>query len=137
MAKLTFGAHPFLLGFDQLDRMLERTEKNTGDGYPPYNVEQLSEDSIRITIAVAGFSEQDISVTVEDQQLIIAGQQPQEDKTRVYLHRGIAARQFQRRFVLAEGMDVLGATLKQGLLEVDLQRRVEEPRITKIDIGRR
>ena len=137
MAKLTFGAHPLLLGFDQIDRLLERTEKSTNDGYPPYNIEQYSNNVIRISIAVAGFSEDDISVTVEDQQLVIKGKQPPDERERVFLHRGIAARQFQRSFVLAEGMEVKSASLDRGLLHVDLERRVEEPRVRQVEINRR
>ncbi len=135
MAKLTFGAHPLLLGFDQIDRLLERTEKSTNDGYPPYNIEQYSNNVIRISIAVAGFSEDGISVTVEDQQLVIRGKQPPEKRERVFLHRGIAARQFQRSFVLAEGMEVKSASLENGLLHIDLERRVEEPRVRQVEIN--
>ena len=136
MAKLTFGAHPLLLGFDQIDKLLERTEKSTNDGYPPYNIEQYSNNVIRISIAVAGFSEDDISVTVEDQQLVIRGKQPPDERERMFLHRGIAARQFQRSFVLAEGMEVKSASLDRGLLHIDLERRVEEPRVRQVKINR-
>ena len=136
MAKLTFGGHPSLLGFDRIDRLLERTEKGTSDGYPPYNIEQTSQNSIRISVAVAGFGEDDISVTIEDQQLVISGKQPQGEGKRVFLHRGIAARQFQRSFVLADGMEVKQANLANGLLHIDLERRIEEPRIRKVKIGR-
>ena len=137
MAKLTFGTHPLLLGFDQIDRLLERTEKSTNDGYPPYNIEQYSNNGIRISIAVAGFSEDDISVTVEDQQLVIRGKQQPDEGERIFLHRGIAARQFQRSFVLAEGMEVKSASLDNGLLHIDLERRVEEPRVRQVEINRR
>ena len=136
MAKLTFGGHPSLLGFDRIDRLLERTEKSTNDGYPPYNIEQTSQNSIRISVAVAGFGEDDISVTVEDQQLVIAGKQPPGEGKRVFLHRGIAARQFQRSFVLADGMEVKQANLANGLLHIDLERRIEEPRIRRVKISR-
>ena len=136
MAKLTFGGHPSLLGFDRIDRLLERTEKSTNDGYPPYNIEQTSQNSIRISVAVAGFGEDDISVTIEDQQLVISGKQPPGEGKRVFLHRGIAARQFQRSFVLADGMEVKQANLANGLLHIDLERRIEEPRVRKVKIGR-
>ena len=136
MTKLTFGGHPSLLGFDRIDRLLERTEKSTNDGYPPYNIEQTSQNSIRISVAVAGFGEDDISVTIEDQQLVIAGKQPPGEVKRVFLHRGIATRQFQRSFVLADGMEVKQANLANGLLHIDLERRIEEPRIRKVKISR-
>ena len=136
MTKLTFGGHPSLLGFDRIDRLLERTEKSTNDGYPPYNIEQTSQNSIRISVAVAGFGEDDISVTIEDQQLVIAGKQPPGEVKRVFLHRGIATRQFQRSFVLADGMEVKQANLANGLLHIDLERRIEEPRIRRVKISR-
>ena len=136
MAKLTLGANPFLLGFDQYDRLLERTEKATGDGYPPYNVEQVSSNCIRISVAVAGFGEDDLNITVEDKQLVVAGRQKPEEGERVFLHRGIATRQFQRRFVLAEGLEVQGATLDNGLLHIDLERRVEERKVRRVAISR-
>ena len=106
MTKLTLGSHPYMLGFEQLERMLERSAKSGNEGYPPFNIEQTSESSYRITLAVAGFSERDLSITVEDRQLVIRGRQSDEAETRVYLHRGIAARQFQRSFVLADGVEV-------------------------------
>lgn len=136
MTKLTLGAHPFLLGFDQLERLVERTAKTGSDGYPPYNIEQSSEHAFRITLAVAGFREDDLSITVEDRQLVIRGRQADETE-RVYLHRGIAARAFQRSFVLAEGVDVAGAALENGLLHVDLMRSVPESRVQSIPIGRK
>ena len=104
MTKLTFGSHPFLLGFDQLERLVERTAKTGNDGYPPYNIERLGESAFRITLAVAGFAEDDLSITLENQQLVIRGRQGDDDNGRVFLHRGIAARQFQRSFVLADGV---------------------------------
>ncbi|MEM6729622.1 MAG: Hsp20 family protein, partial [Pseudomonadota bacterium] len=106
MTKLTLGTHPFLLGFDKLERLVERTAKSGNDGYPPYNIEQTSEHSYRITLALAGFSEDDLSITLEDRQLVIRGRQGEDGEGRVFLHRGIAARQFQRSFVLAEGVEV-------------------------------
>ncbi len=121
MTKPTFGTHPFLLGFDELERLVERTARTGNDGYPPYNIEQTGETGFRITLAVAGFGEADLAITLEDRQLVIRGRS-REDGERVYLHRGIAARQFQRAFVLADGVEVAGATLEHGLLHVDLQR---------------
>ena len=135
MTKLTFAAHPFLLGFDQLERLVERTAKSGNDGYPPFNIEQSSEHEFRITLAVAGFREDDIGITVEDRQLMIRGRQAEEaDEGRVFLHRGIAARAFQRSFVLAEGVDVAGATMENGLLHVDLRRSVPEKVVQTIRI---
>ena len=113
---------PFLLGFDQLERALDRVSKRAGDGYPPYNIEQLGDSALRITLAVAGFSRDDLSVMLEDRQLIITGRQKADGTSRTYLHRGIAARQFQRSFLLAEGIEVTGAELANGLLHVDLSR---------------
>ncbi|MCU9849124.1 Hsp20 family protein [Defluviimonas sp. WL0024] len=135
MTKLTFAAHPFLLGFDQLERLVERTAKSGNDGYPPFNIEQSSEHEFRITLAVAGFREDDIGITVEDRQLMIRGRQADDaDEGRVFLHRGIAARAFQRSFVLAEGVDVAGATMENGLLHVDLRRSVPEKVVQTIRI---
>jgi HSP20 family molecular chaperone IbpA len=122
MTKLTLGAHPFLLGFDQLERLVERTAKAGNDGYPPYNIEQCGETAYRITLAVAGFSDSELSITLEDRQLLIRGRQVDDSADRVFLHRGIAARQFQRSFVLADGVEVAGATLQNGLLHIDLRR---------------
>ncbi len=136
MTKPTFGAHPFLLGFDQLERLVERTAKAGTDGYPPFNIEQSGENAYRITLAVAGFREADLTITVEDRQLLIRGRQAQEDVARIYLHRGIAARAFQRSFVLAEGVEVAGAALENGLLHVDLKRAVPEQVVQIIRIGR-
>jgi HSP20 family molecular chaperone IbpA len=113
---------PFLLGFDQLERALDRVAKGAGDGYPPYNIEQIGDNALRITLAVAGFGRDDLSVAVEDRQLIITGRQRADGTARTYLHRGIAARQFQRSFLLAEGIEVTGAEMANGLLHVDLAR---------------
>lgn len=134
MTKLTFGSHPFLLGFEQLDRLVERTAKTASEGYPPFNIEQGSDNAYRITLAVAGFRESDLSITVEDRQLVIRGRQQDDDGERVFLHRGIAARAFQRSFVLAEGVEVAGANLENGLLHVDLVRSVPEPIVQTIKI---
>ena len=134
MTKLTLGSHPFLLGFDQLERLVERTAKTDSNGYPPYNIEQVSENAFRITLAVAGFRDEDLSITLEDKQLVIRGRQSEDGDDRVYLHRGIAARQFQRSFVLADGVEVAGANVEHGLLHVDLKRAVPESVVRKIDI---
>ncbi len=112
---------PFLIGFDQIERVLDRVSKTAGDGYPPYNIEQLGEGALRITLAVAGFSAQELQVTLEDNQLVIRGKRESEGE-RQFLHRGIATRAFQRAFVLAEGMEVAGASLDNGLLDIDLVR---------------
>lgn len=134
MTKLTLGTHPFLLGFDQLERLVERTAKSGNDGYPPFNIEQSSEHVFRITLAVAGFSEADLSITVEDRQLIVRGKQSEADEDRIFLHRGIAARQFQKAFVLAEGVDVAGAMTENGLLHIDLRRSVPDAIVQTIEI---
>lgn len=136
MTKMTLGAHPFLLGFDQLERLVERTAKAGNDGYPPYNIEQRGETRYRITLALAGFREEDLSITLEDRQLVIRGRQGDDTDGRVFLHRGIAARQFQRSFVLAEGVEVAGARLVNGLLHVELRRSVPEPTVKTIEITR-
>lgn len=133
MSKLSLGTHPFLLGFDQLERLVERTAKSE-NGYPPYNIEQTDENAFRITLAVAGFADEDLSLTVEDRQLVVRGKQAEIDDDRVFLHRGIAARQFQRTFLLADGVDVAGATLANGLLHVDLKRAVPDRIVQSIDI---
>ena len=119
MSKLTLGSYPHMLGFKQLERLLERTAK-TSEGYPPFNIEQTSDQSYRITLAVAGFREEDLSITVEDRQLVIRGRQADDGGNRIFLHRGIAARQFQRSFVLADGVEVGEAVMENGLLHVDL-----------------
>ncbi len=134
MTKLTLGSHPFLLGFEQLERLVERTAKSEGNGYPPYNIEQTSETGFRISLAVAGFSENDLSITIEDRQLVIRGRQGDDGGERVFLHRGIAARQFQRSFVLADGVEVTGAATKDGLLHIDLEQAVPERVVQTIDI---
>jgi len=123
---------PFLLGFERLEQLLERTAKS-GDGYPPYNIEQSDEDRLRITLAVAGFSRGELQVTVEDRQLIIRGKQG-DGENRNFLHRGIAARQFQRAFVLAEGIEVTGAGLENGLLSIDLERPKSNTIVRTIEI---
>jgi HSP20 family molecular chaperone IbpA len=136
VTKLTLGSHPYMLGFEQLERLVERTSKSDMSGYPPFNIEQSGENAYRITLAVAGFREADLSVTVEDRQLIIRGRQSDDDEGRIFLHRGIAARQFQKAFVLAEGVDVAGAAMENGLLHVDLRRSLPQTVVRKIEIGR-
>lgn len=127
---------PFLLGFDVFEEALERIAKSAGDGYPPYNVESLGPDRLRISVAVAGFDEDELSVTVENNELSISGRQADDAGGRVFLHRGIAARAFQRRFVLADGMEVAAALLDMGLLHVDLVRPQASESSRKITIGR-
>ncbi len=136
MTKTALGSHPFLLGFEQLERLVERTAKSGNDGYPPYNIEQSGEQSYRITLAVAGFAEADLNITVEDRQLVIRGRQDDDSGDRLFLYRGIAARQFQRSFVLADGVEVCGATMEHGLLHVDLNRAVPETVVQTIQINR-
>ncbi len=133
MTRLSLFNSPFLLGFDQLERALDRVSKSSADGYPPYNIEQVDENAIRITLAVAGFAREELSVTVEDTQLVVRGRQS-DDADRVYLHRGIAARQFQRSFVLADGIEIVGAEVDNGLLHIDLVRPLVESRERTIEI---
>lgn len=133
MNRQPFFNSPFLLGFEHLERLLERTAKSAGEAYPPYNIEQPGDDKLRITLAVAGFSRDELAVTVEDNQLVIRGKQSESgDKT--FLHRGIAARQFQRAFVLAEGIEVTGAELDNGLLSISLARPKPETVVRNIEI---
>lgn len=133
MSRLSLFNSPLLLGFDQFERTLDRVSKAASDGYPPYNVEQTGDNALRITLAVAGFAADDLTVQVEDRQLVVRGKQT-DDRDRVYLHRGIAARQFQRAFVLAEGIDVSAAALDNGLLHIDLVRHVPEGHVQTIAI---
>jgi HSP20 family molecular chaperone IbpA len=137
MSRVPSLSSPFLLGFDDIERVLDRVSK-AADGYPPYNVERVARENglperLRITLAVAGFTRDQLDVTVEESQLVIRGRQ-QDDKSRQYLHRGIAARQFQRTFVLADGMEVLKADLKNGLLSIDLARPQPERIVKTISI---
>ena len=135
---MTPFSSPFLVGFDEIERVLDRVAKSAGDGYPPYNIERVaaadgSGELLRITLAVAGFRREELDVTLEENQLTIRGRQS-EDKARTYLHRGIAARQFQRTFVLAEGMEVKGAELRDGLLSIELVRPEPERVVRRIEI---
>ena len=134
MARMTAFNSPLLLGFEHLEQILDRASRSSAEGYPPYNIEQTSENGLRITLAVAGFSMEDLSVTIEDNQLMIRGRQVDESD-RIYIHRGIAARQFQRSFVLAEGIEVKGADMDNGLLHVDLERIVPEPEVRTVPIS--
>jgi HSP20 family molecular chaperone IbpA len=133
MSRLTLFNSPLLLGFDQIEQMIERLSKSANDGYPPYNIEQISDTGLRITLAVAGFARDDLAITVEGNQLVIRGKQ-KDEPSRVYLHRGIAARQFQRVFLLAEGIEVSAAQLDNGLLSVDLARPRPETRVRTVAI---
>jgi HSP20 family molecular chaperone IbpA len=130
---------PFLLGFDNIERALDRVTRTASDGYPPYNIERIPRSEthpeiLRITLAVAGFTQDQLEITLEERQLMIRGRQT-DDRERIYLHRGIAARQFQRAFLLAEGMQVLGADLNSGLLCIDLARPEPERVVQKINIA--
>jgi HSP20 family molecular chaperone IbpA len=142
MSRFSGFSSPFLLGFDDMERLLDRVSKSAGDGYPPYNIERLTPpggtaDILRITLAVAGFSRDQLDLTLEERQLVVRGRQveTEEDRTRQFLHRGIAARQFQRAFVLAEGIEVIGAELKDGLLMIDLARPEPERIVRRIAIN--
>lgn len=135
MTKLTLGSHPFLLGFDQLERLVERTAK-AENGYPPFNIEQSSDSSFRITLAVAGFCEEDLNITLEGRQLMIRGSQPDPTEETIFLHRGIASRQFQKAFVLADGVEVGEAHMENGLLHVDLKRAAPEKIVQTIKISK-
>ncbi len=136
MSRMSLFNSPLLLGFDQLERSLDRLAKNA-EGYPPYNIEKIGEHGLRITLALAGFTVDDLVIELVENQLMVRGKQS-DDGDRVFLHRGIAARQFQRAFMLADGIEVTGARLDNGLLEIDLVRPVAEPRIRtiRIDAGK-
>jgi HSP20 family molecular chaperone IbpA len=139
MSRVTAFSSPFMVGFDDLERALDRLSKASGDGYPPYDIQRLGADDgavLRITLAVAGFSEDDLDVTVEENELVVRGRKAEEAE-RTYLHRGIAARQFQKTFVLAEGIEVLGATLAEGLLSIDLSRPESKRGVRRINVEKR
>ncbi|MFG1462379.1 Hsp20 family protein [Xanthobacter sp. DSM 24535] len=137
MSRISSLSNPFLLGFDEVERTLDRVTKGA-EGYPPYNVERIDSSTaplrLRITLAVAGFTVEQLDVTLEEKELTIRGRQVEDGEDRIYLHRGIAARQFQRTFVLAEGMNVLGAELRNGLLSIDLVRPEPTRQAKRIDI---
>lgn len=135
MSRVSIFSSPLLLGFDQFERTLDRISKKAADGYPPYNIEQLGDDRLCITLAVAGFAEGDLTVEVVGNQLLVQGKQREEDTGRVFLHRGIAARQFQRAFILAEGIVVEGARLDNGLLCIDIVRPKPENRVRTVKIS--
>ena len=128
MTRVSLFNSPLLLGFEDLERTLDRVSRASSDGYPPYNIEQTGENGLRITLAVAGFTSDDLDVTIEENQLVIRGKQSDDADHRVFLHRGIAARQFQRNFLLAEGIEVKSASQADGLLHLDLVR--SEPEVT-------
>lgn len=143
MARMSLLSNPLLLGFEEIERMIDRAGKGADGGYPPYNIERIGANGtapdsgtqlLRITLAVAGFTEGDLDITLEDNQLTIRGRQ-QDDKTREFIHRGIAARQFQKTFVLADGIEVRGADLENGLLLIDLERVAPTQTKTRIEIG--
>lgn len=134
MSRVSVFDNPLLLGFEHFERALDRVSKTASDGYPPYNIEQLGDDQLRITVAVAGFKPEELEVRVEDTQLTIRGRRADDESERVYLYRGIASRQFQRSFVLSEGIEVQSAHLDNGLLHVDLQRVRPEPVVRTVEI---
>ena len=134
MSRLQGFNSPLLLGFDHFERLIDQASKMSAEGYPPYNIEQIGEEHLRITLAVAGFTMADLDVSIEDNQLVIRGRQTDDDNSKIYLHRGIAGRQFQRSFVLAEGIEVTAAKLQDGLLHIDLSRPIPEPQVKKIKI---
>jgi HSP20 family molecular chaperone IbpA len=134
VTRLSLFNSPLLLGFDHVERMLDRVGKSGAEGYPPYNIEQIGEQGLRITLAVAGFREDELAIQVEDNQLLIRGKQTPDDG-RIFLHRGIAARQFQRSFILAEGLEVTGARLEHGLLHIELVRPQPESRVRTVKIA--
>lgn len=141
MSRMSLLSSPMLLGFEEIERLIDRAGKGSGDGYPPYNIERIMRDGergeiLRISLAVAGFTRDQLEITVEDNQLTIRGKQ-QDDKDREYLYRGIAARQFQRTFVLADGIEIRSADLNNGLLSIDLVRHEPERLVRRIEIGER
>ena len=133
--RLTLFDSPLFLGFDQVEKTFDRLRKTGNEGYPPYNIEQIGDEGLRITLAVAGFSMDDLDVEVEHNQLTIRGKQLEDEEERFFIHRGIAARQFQRSFILADGIEVKGASLDRGLLNIDLIRVVPESNARKIRIS--
>ncbi|MAZ02738.1 MAG: heat-shock protein Hsp20 [Sneathiella sp.] len=134
MPRATSFNHPLMLGFDHFEQILDQLSKSSNEAYPPYNIEQIGERELRITLAVAGFKEEDLQITLEQNQLIIHGKQ-QEEADRVFLHRGIAARQFQRKFVLAEGLEIMGAEMENGLLHIGLQLPFPKTESRRIEIN--
>lgn len=137
MSRISMFNNPLLLGFEHFERTLDRISKKSAEGYPPYNIEQIGDDRLRITLAVAGFGKADLSIEIVDNQLIIQGKRQDDESGRVFLHRGIAARQFQRAFVLADGIEVSGAELDNGLLHVEILRPEPENRVRQVAIRSR
>tara|TARA_B100001027_G_C16235269_1_gene316680 strand:- start:660 stop:1130 length:471 start_codon:yes stop_codon:yes gene_type:complete len=134
MNRLSLFNSPFLLGFDQVERTIDRISKLSTDAYPPYNIEQISENILRITIAVAGFEKNELKVNLEGNQLIIRGGKSESDTDKIFIHRGIATRQFQRRFIIAEGIEVNGASIENGLLNIDLSQPISQEKSKTIEI---
>ena len=139
MSRVSAFSNPFLVGFEEIERAVDRLSKGAGDGYPPYDIQRLTTDdgetALRITLAVAGFSDDELDVTVEENELVIRGHKSEEPE-RIFLHRGIAARQFQKTFLIAEGIEVLGATLAEGLLSIDLSRPTNQRVARRIKVDR-
>ncbi len=133
---MTLFDSPLFLGFDQLERTLDRVSKSSNEGYPPYNIEQIGEDRLRISLAVAGFAEEDLSIHREGNQLVVTSRKPEEEEERIFLHRGIAARQFKKSFLLAEGIDIEGAHMDSGLLHIDLRQPLPQANVQKIEISK-
>tara|TARA_B100000989_G_scaffold140969_1_gene104882 strand:+ start:1644 stop:2108 length:465 start_codon:yes stop_codon:yes gene_type:complete len=134
MNRLSLFNSPFLLGFDQFERTIDRISKLSSDAYPPYNIEQISENILRITIAVAGFQKSELNINLEGNQLIIRGSKNDNDNEKIFIHRGIATRQFQRRFIIAEGIEVNGASIENGLLNIDLVQPISQEESKTIEI---
>ncbi len=134
MSRMSVFNSPFLLGFEQFERTIDRISKLSSDSYPPYNIEQISQSLLRITIAVAGFDKKDLEINLEGNQLQIKGSRSENDSDRIFIHRGIATRQFQRNFILAEGIEVEGASMENGLLSVDLSQPLASEESKKIEI---
>tara|TARA_B100001027_G_C16195345_1_gene297987 strand:- start:310 stop:774 length:465 start_codon:yes stop_codon:yes gene_type:complete len=134
MNRLSLFNSPFLLGFDQFERTIDRISKLSSDAYPPYNIEQISESILRITIAVAGFQKSELNINLEGNQLIIRGSKNDNDNEKIFIHRGIATRQFQRRFIIAEGIEVNGASIENGLLNIDLVQPISQEESKTIEI---
>lgn len=132
--RYTLFDSPLFLGFDHFERTLDRIKKSSSEGYPPYNIEQMGENGLRITLAVAGFALEDLEVEIDQNQLTIRGKQHEDEGERLFLHRGIAARQFVRSFVLADGIEVLGASTDNGLLHIDMRRVEPDSNARKIPI---
>jgi len=131
---MALASHPLLLGFEDLDRLVERAARSGTEGYPPFNIESRGDDAWRITLAVAGFTAEALSITVEDAHLVLRGRQAEETGERIFLHRGIAGRGFERSFVLADGIEVRAAWLDRGLLHVDLVRQAQRSAARRIPI---